>query len=256
MNDAIALDLLLLVAPPIVAILLFRDAIRAWRPTRLFVSGRYAEARRAWERLGRSWMRVLPRVRSAARYGVAASLHMTGDFAGSLATLEGIDRDRLDPNLRYAVASLEAANLVLVRRDPSRAIARLESVAAIHQPPEDLLLLAHAKRALGDGEAAEALFRRAGDRRGAPQTRLGRTILLERRAHHDAIFHALRGLYLLDTGRAAEAEADFARAADVPLVNWYTDRARSLLPAARGDGEPRSSLAPQVLEETGRVSGS
>lgn len=241
-------DLLLLLAPLGLAVLLARDTRRVWRAFRLVSRGRYREAREANERLARSWLALLPSVRSGARYSIAVTRHMEGDFEGALRTLAGIDRRSLDRNLAYAVSSLEATGLVLVGRDLERAAALLERAAAIHRPPEDLVILAHARHGLGDVEAAEQLLARAGAARTTGVVRLGRTLLVEDRAHHAAVFHTMRGLLLVKLGRTEEALADFRAAAAAPLTNWYTARAHALLPPPGADVDPRSSLAPQVIE--------
>lgn len=248
----IAVALVVLVLPVVFAAVLVRDVRRAWRSIRFMQKGRYREARGAHELLGRSWMGLLPGVRSASRYSVALTLHMEGDFEGSLAELATLDRRSLDRHLTYAVSSLEATNLVLVGRDPARAVKLLEDVASIHQPPEDLLFLAHARHALGEVQAAEELLARAGKTREGGGVRVGRTVLIEDRAHHDAIFHTMRGLLLIKLGRNDEAMHDFRRAGESPLSNCYTERARALLPPRDGETDPRSSLAPQVLEDRQR----
>ena len=229
--------------------LMMRDARRLWRSVRLIQRGRYAESRTIHRQIGRSWMRIFPSVRQASRYGIALTLHMEGDFERALEELAQIERTKLDRDLTYAVASLEGTCLVLERRELAHAEKLLEAALAIHQPPEDLLCLAHARLGLGDPDAAEALLTKASEaRRGAP-LQMGRTVLIEDPVHHDAVFHAMRGLLLAALGREAEALADYERAASVPLQNWYTERARALLPsAATADLEPRSSLAPTVSE--------
>ncbi len=63
-------------------------------------------------------------------------------------------------------------------------------------------------------------------------------------------FHYLRGLYLVKTGRADEATTDLELAADTALVSVYVERARALLAAPEdSEADPRSSLAPQVVDE-------
>jgi hypothetical protein len=86
-----AIDAALFVAfgvlPLLVAALLVRDVVRLTRPMVLIGAGRYGEARLAGERLGRSWMAIVPSIRRAARYSVASSLHLEGDLDGSLRVL-------------------------------------------------------------------------------------------------------------------------------------------------------------------------
>jgi tetratricopeptide (TPR) repeat protein len=224
-----------------------RDLRRFWLAFRWTQLGRYREAREMNERIGRSWLALSSAVRDTTRYGIALALHFEGDFARTLEVLATIRRERLDKNLTYAVSSLEATTLILDGRDYDRAAALLEAVASTHQPPEDLLLLAHAKHAGGDVAAAEALLAKVGDTRGASAFKLGRTFLVEPKATHEGIFHTVRGLLLVKLGRAEEAMKAFELAAAVPLQNWYTERARALLPRP-GDDDPRSSLAGQVIE--------
>lgn len=240
-------DLLVFALAALVAAVLVRDTRRIWRAFRLVQRGRYQEARETNERIAQSWLRLVPSVESAARYSIAVTHHMEGDFERALATLAAIDARSLDRNLAYAVASLEAAGLVLLERDLPRAAALLERAGAVHRPPEDLLVLAHAKHGLGDLTAAEDLLARAGASRGGTTVRLGRTLLATDRTHHDAIFHTMRGLLLVKLGDNEEALADFRASAAIPLQNWYTERARALVPPPAGERDPRSSLAPQVI---------
>jgi hypothetical protein len=103
------------------------------------------------------------------------------------------------------------------------------------------VLLALAKHAAGDLTGAEATFRDAPLTRphGAPSPRI-----------YDPALRYLRGLYLLKTDRPEEAAEDLAAAAQAPLTTLYVTRARALSPPPRRDeGDPRSSLAPQVLDE-------
>lgn len=225
-----------LALPMALALLLVRDTRRVWRSLRLVQAGRYGEARAESQRLARSWLALLPSVRSGARYTVALTLHMEGAHERALAALDAIERRSLDRSLTYAVSSLEATLLVLLGRDLDRAAALLEGAGAIARQPEDLVILAHAKHGLGDVAAAEELLAKAGPSRGGG-------------AHQIAIFHTMRGLLLVKLGKSEEALADFRAAADVPLQSWYTERARALLPSADADGDARSSLAPQVMEE-------
>lgn len=242
-------DLVVLGIPLLVLVVVARDLRRFWLAFRLTQLGRYREARAINERIAKSWLALASSVRDGARYGMALTLHLEGDFDRTLEVLAAIPRKRLDRNLTYAVSSLEATTLIVAERDLARAATLLESVAAIHQPPEDLLVLAHAKHGLGDVARAEELLARVGTTRGASSVKIGRTFLVEPKATHEAIFHAMRGLLLVKLGRTEEAVAAFELAAAVPLQNWYTERARALLPKAGDDESPRSSLAPQVIEE-------
>lgn len=229
-------------------LLVARDLRRFWLAFRWTQLGRYREARQMNERIGRSWLALMPGVRNATRYGVALTLHLEGAFDRTREVLGSIPRNALDRNLLYAVSSLDATTSILEGRDLARAAALLETVASIHQPPEDLLFLAHAKHGLGDVDGAEALLAKVGATRGASSVKVGRTFLVEPKATHEAIFHTVRGLLLIKLGRNDEAAKAFELAAAIPLQNWYTESARALLPRPGEDGELRSSLAPQVIE--------
>lgn len=265
-------DLVAFGIPLFVLLLVTRDLRRFWLAFRHTQRGRYREARAINERIAKSWLALAPSVRDGARYGVALTLHLEGDFDRTLDVLGAIPRRRLDKNLTYAVSSLEATTLILLERDLARAVTLLEDVASVHQPPEDLLFLAHAKHCVGDVASAEALLSKVGTTRGASAwgaerprhseatdvarakrgllgVKIGRTFLIEPKATHEGIFHAMRGLLLVKLGRSEEAAKAFELAAAVPLQNWYTERARALLPKAGDDENPRSSLAPQVIEE-------
>lgn len=238
--------------PILLLLVVARDLRRFWLAFRYTQVGRYREARAIHERIGRSWLALFPSVKHGAKYGVSLTLHLEGDFARALETLAAIPRPRLDENLTYAVSSLEASTLIVTGQDAARGAALLAGVASIHQPPEDLLFLAHAKHDLGEVAAAEGLLARVGTTRGASTSKIGRTLLVEPKATHEGIFHAMRGLLLVKLGRNDEAVRAFELAAAVPLQNWYTERARALLPRPGEDDNPRSSLAPQVIEEAQR----
>lgn len=239
-------------------VVVVRDAWRAWQPSRLLLSGRYAEATTAARKLERSWMRIFPSVRISTHYAIACALHLRGELEASL---EEIGRLRaggargapvLRGNMEYAISAIEAASLVLLARDPERAIDLLTRAGEIQKPPEDLLLMAHAKRQLGDEREADRLFAEAGARRAASRTglRLGRVLLLESEEQQEAIFHALRGLYLAAQGMDREAVSELSAAAKGSIANVYVERARAMLDARKtgsSEGEGPSSLAPQVV---------
>ena len=229
-------------------VLVLRDAWRTWQPARLLLAGRYPEAREAASRLERSWLRRFRGIRTSARYAIGCALHLEGDLEGSLAALEPLHAERLRGNMRYAICSIEAANLVLLDRDHARASKLLEEAAAILRPPEDILLAALAKLGQGATAEAEGLFAAAGTERGGARLRMGSVLLMEDRRQQEAIFHALRGLYLVKVGRSSDAQRELDIAARSPLPNIYVDRARAMLQASDiDDDDPRSSLAPQIV---------
>jgi hypothetical protein len=247
-----AAEIALLVALLAIWIVVVRDAWRAWQPARLLLSGRYADALVAAQRLERSWMRVFRSVRHSARYAVGCALHLEGELDPSLEALAPLHRERLRGNMRYAICSIDAASLVLLDREHARARELLEEAGNVHQPPEDILLAAHASHGLGEKQLADALFEKAGSERRASGLRLGSVLLIEDRRQQEAIFHTLRGLYLVKVGRGAEAQRDFDIAAKNPVTNVYVERARAMRQARAVDGgDPRSSLAPQVVDEPG-----
>jgi hypothetical protein len=238
----LALTLLLAAA----SVVLLRAALRSLAPTRLLLAGRYAEAKVAAERMESSWMRIFPSVRVAGRYSVACALHLMGDLESSAAVLDEL-RGRRGANMSYAICSLQAANLVLLRRDFDRAVRLLDEAWRTHRAPEDLLLGALARHALGEEKAAAELFEAAGPTRRTGTFRLGRVILVESRDQQEAIFHALRGLYLVEVGRADEAQRDLELAAKSAFTSVYAERARALVRSQAKDVEAPSSLAPQVV---------
>lgn len=248
MEAGFLLDIALLLALLVLWGVVARDAWRAWQPARLLLAGRYADARAAAERLSRSWMRVLPGVQLTARYTIACALHLEGDFEGSLAALEPPTAMKaLRGNLLYAVRSIEAANLILLDRDHARASALLEEAGRVHRPPEDVLLSAHARLGLGDERGAEELFAAAGKDPGGGHVRLGAVLLVEGGRQREAIFHFLRGLFLVKVGRSAEAQRDLEIAARSPIDSVYVQRARAMLAPSTPEVDGPSSLAPQVV---------
>jgi hypothetical protein len=108
-----------------------------------------------------------------------------------------------------------------------------------------LLLAALAKYGLGEASAASALVVAADEARKSD--RLGGLLRTADRRQQEAIFHTLRGLYLVKLGRNAEAQRDFEIAATNPIDNVYVERARMMLEATTSKEDGPSSLAPQVM---------
>lgn len=231
--------LLALVALGALAPVLLSYAVyRGLRPSALLAKGRWREARQAAERLGRSPLRWLPTVASDAAYLESLCLHFEGDFEASEKRLRDVADVR---GLRYARLTLHAGNLVMLDRDYQTAEEALEEARTLLAYPEDDLLRALVRLALGRPDEAEALFLRAGTKRSeaAPSPKL-----------NDPVFHFLRGSYLVKTGRAEEAQADLETAATTGHASVYAARARALLPSASLDErDPRSSLVPVVADE-------
>lgn len=249
MDETLAAAIAILLALLALWIVVLRETWRAWQPARLLLAGRYAEARAAAVRLERSWLGAFGKIRASARYAIGCALHLEGDLEGSLAALTPLHAERLRGNMRYAVCSIEAANLVLLDRDHARASQLLEEAAEILRPPEDILLAALAKLGRGMIAEAEGLFVAAGSKRDGVRFRMGSVLLMEDGRQQEAIFHALRGVYLLKVGRSNEAQRELEIAAKSPVPNVYVERARAMLQAGEIDpGDPRSSLAPQVVE--------
>lgn len=249
MDEGFVLEIALLLTLLVLWGVVARVAWRAWQPARLLLAGRYADARAAAERLSRSWMRVLPGVQMTARYTIACALHLEGDFDGSLAAIEAATpgTKALRGNLLYAVRSIEAANLILLDRDHARASALLEEAWRVLRSPEDVLLSAHARLGLGDERGAEEFFAAAGKDPRDGRVRLGAALLLEGGRQREAIFHFLRGLFLVKVGRSDEAQRDLEIAARSPVDSVYVQRARALLAPSTSDVDGPSSLAPQVV---------
>jgi hypothetical protein len=173
-------------------------------------------------------------VRDEAAHARAACLHLEGKLEDSLAASRAL-RDG---------ALLEGANLVMLGRDPERAVGRLTAACASpRSSAEDHLLLALAKHAAGDTSGAAATFATVPRARpkGAPSPPI-----------YEPAFRYLRGLYLLKTGAADEGAADLAEAAASTITTVYVERARALVTPERSptaDGDPRSSLTGQVIGE-------
>ncbi|AKV03126.1 hypothetical protein AKJ09_09789 [Labilithrix luteola] len=211
---------------------------RGLRPSALLAKGRWREAREAAERLGKSPLRWLPTISSDAAYLESLCLHFEGDFEASERRLGSVADVR---GLRYARLTLHASNLVMLERDPEAADAALDEARRLLAYPEDDLLRALAKLALGRSDEAETFFLRAGTTRSqaAPSPKL-----------NDPVFHFFRGLYLVKTGRVDEAQRDLETAATIGHASVYAARARALLPSAeQAEREPRSSLVPVVADE-------
>lgn len=205
------------------------------RPRMFVANGHWPQAREAAHLLERSWLRIFKGVVDAARYTQALCLHLEGHFDESLAMLASVRRTKA---MQYAALTLEAGNLVLLGRDAERAEAILIDAKSTKVLPEDLLLLALVKLSLGKRDEAEISFARAGITR--PE-KLDGTLI------NDPVFHYLRAMYLIKTGRAADSIKDLVAAAHAKQRSIYVDRARALLPQAPGEDEAPSSLGPHVL---------
>jgi hypothetical protein len=204
------------------------------QPRVLVEGGHWREAAIAAARLGQSWLRIFASVREEAAHAQAACLHLEGKLEESLIASRTLREGAL----------LEGANLVMLGRDPERAVKRLTPAAASpRSSPEDVLFLALAKHAAGDAAGAAETFATVAPVRpkAAPSPRI-----------YEPAFHYLRGLYLLKEGRADEAAKDLALAAESPVSTIYVERARALVTPDRSssdDGDPRSSLTGQVIGE-------
>jgi len=231
--------LLLLGAATLAAVLAIAWALVMLRQPRALVQdGYWREAAVAAERLGQSWLRILPSVREEAGYARAACLHLEGKLEDSLVA----------SRLLREGALLEGANLVMLGRDPERAVERLTVACASPRAlPEDHLFLALARHAAGVAGAETTFASVAADRpETAPSPRI-----------YEPAFRYLRALFLLKTGRAEEAAADLAAASASPVTTIYVERARALLAApssssALDEADARSSLTGQVIEEPPR----
>jgi len=196
-----------------------REGWRAWQPARHLLAGRYTEAQDAADELERSWMRIFPGLRVSARYAAACALHLRGELEASLEATASIPRP-------HDADALDAATLILLDREPVRALSLIEPAARM---PEDRLLVALARQRLErTREESEELDEESvtGDRA--------------------AIFYFLRGLYRIRAGQDELAKIDLRRAADAPHANVYTRRARALLEERPVD-EGTSSLAPHAV---------
>lgn len=202
-----------------------------WRPTMFVMNGHWEAARIASDRVEQSFLRSMPGALSAARYARSLAYHLEGDFERSLATIP--EKGEL----------LEAGNLVMLNRDPKRAATLLKTICEKKDvAPEDLVMYAVAQHMAGKRTRAQETFDRAGVTRpkNAPWPRL-----------NEPVFHYLRALYLVRTGRATEAQKDLQLAAASPVPTVYVLRARALLPpeSSQRDLEQRSSLDAQVMDE-------
>lgn len=253
MSDAFAAPLLAALALVSLAGILVavRDVRRATRARALLAAGRLGEARAAAEALAKSWLRVVPGLRDGVGYVVAVTRHLDGDLDGAITALRSLAEVR-DRELRYAVRSLEAATLVLLDRDPARALLAIEEARAIAPRPEDVLVEAHALRSIGRIAAADALVRDAPPVEAATEPALA------------AAASFFRGAYLLrasaDPTSLAAARAALESAEQAAPGTIYARRAEALLasapastPEARDDDadDPRSSLAPQMIGRGG-----
>jgi hypothetical protein len=198
------------------AIVLVRAALLIARPKRALSQGRYDEARAAAERLAASWLHLFSGIHRGAAWVRAVALHLEGDLEGSLAAIV-----ELPPALPRI---LEAANLLLLDRDPERAATLLGDADV--RAPEDRMLYALAAKRVGRAEEAARIVAECAL---APAT--------EPQA---AMFHYLRAL-----ASDGDPTADLESAANARLPSVYATRARLQLESA-ADREP-SSLAPQVV---------
>jgi hypothetical protein len=199
-----------------VSFLAARESWRMWAPARHLLAGNYAEARESAENLEKSWMRVIPGVRTSARYAIASALHLNGELQASLDAAAAIPRP-------HDADTLDAASCVLLDRMPER-VAELKA-----ERGEDLMLKALALQSLGKPD--QALIAEA--ERTKPTS--GDAV---------TIYEYLRGLYELRAG--GKPDAHYRIAADAPHANVYSKRARAYFEPPPVEEGP-SSLAPQVV---------
>ncbi len=227
------------VVPLVIAVLAAIVWIGAsvWRPTMFVMNGHWEAARIAADRIETGWLRAVPGALAAAHHARALGFHLEGRFEESLVATKyvtsGKDRD-----------VLEAANLVMLNREPKRAVHLLEPLCtASTTAAEDVLLFAVAQHMAGRRTKAQQAFERAGAARAknAPWPRL-----------NEPVFHYLRALYLVRVGRATDAQDDLRIAASSLVRTAYVDRAKALLPptSSARDVDPRSSLDAQVMGES------
>lgn len=209
-------------------IIVIRDNHRRVNTLRLYREGRFREARELWEKP--TWQsRFLASVRYSAAYNQALCLRMERRIEESLRMLKAIPLDECDRNMRYAVETSLASNIVLLGQDPETAIAALDRVREIRETAEDLLILAHAELSRGNREIAQQHFNEAST---APDQRLAialKSSLIPDRELEEVSKAFLRGWYLCRIGRDDEARLLLDWIATSKLDTIYRHRAQELL---------------------------
>ena len=237
-----------LLVPSVLSLVLLRDMWRSVQPMRLMRRGHYAEARAASADLASSWMRWISGVRTSAPYMTALAHHLEGNLEEAGTELRKLGHGEygpLDPNMTFAMQSLEIANLVLQQSDPERVLRLLTETSKQRVLPRDELLAAIALLALDRREEAESHFAAAGKDPAIPEGKRGNVVRMWDPELEAATFFTLRGMYLRQTGRETEAVESLLRASapyDGDQTNVYVEGARRLLADA-------SLAAPERLEE-------
>jgi tetratricopeptide (TPR) repeat protein len=182
-------------------------------------------------------------MKSSARYMIALCLFQQGKLDAALAAIAAAE---LPPRLATAAGGIEGTILLLQKRELERAVALLQKAYQEFPMRSTLLALANARLASGDQAGAAADFETTERSRGA-SVKLGvKTQLFRLASLDDAKSAYLRGLYLLQTGRAEEAQHDLAAASQAQVPTVYAGLATALLgdlPRQETESVPPSSLS-------------
>ena len=174
-------------------------------------------------------------MRNSSIYMQGACLHLEGRLEESLEVLGSISIDKIDANLRYAVQSVIAGNLVLLDREPEQALACMDSAGGTMTSPSDDLLRAHIMLSLGDEQAAQECLERA---KAETMSRLAlgtKTVLMQDRKLEQVMAEYLSGWFLVRVNRAAEAAPHLEAAVNMSLENVFRWRAKELLERLKGN---------------------
>ncbi|MCB9530296.1 MAG: hypothetical protein H6700_00805 [Myxococcales bacterium] len=203
----------------------------AFRALRLLRRGDYAAAeahirRRLAARSGDG------AVDSALRYNLAVTLHRQGRFAESLAELEQIATDQLDPSLRGAASALFGWNLLYLGADFPRAERCLHDSGPLLERPTTqlgLALLAHYNGDPARGQAILAQVRADPDRRTRiVRAAAGGSVLVIDAEFEALIEEHLLGLIARARGDLATARGHFIRVAHAAHPSFYPRHAAAL----------------------------
>lgn len=231
-----------------VVLLIAALSLWAWRGVFLLMRGHYPAARRVFEKQSSSRQ---PAVRDAARYNVGLCLLHENRLDEAAVHLEALASAPVAPHLHALVGGLLGSTLLLLERDPARAIVLLGQGGQVVLERTTLLERAYASLLLGDQAGAQDYLRRAEAIAAPKRWRLGKVIVLATARNVAIMEHGLRGMLAERWGDAERAVREYHLALAAGDHGIYAQRAReglARLGAHTNDEPPPPSLRPVVRE--------
>lgn len=233
-----------------VALLIVAVSVWAWRGVFFLMRGNYPAARRVFEKQSSSRQAA---VRDAARYNVGLCLVHENRLDEAAAHLEALTYAPVASHLRALIGGLLGSTLLLLERDPERAIVLLGEGGQVVLERTTLLERAYASLLLGDRTGMQEYLRRAEAITEPKRWRLGMVIVLSTNRNVAIMEHGLRGMLAERLGDAERAAREYHLALAAGDHGIYAQRAReglARLGSTAHDEPPPPSLRPVVREES------